>query len=209
MAHADDSKATNKPRARGKPMTDEELAEAYVGPLHPFANVIRIVEYDPAWPKLFEREAERIRGALGDQVLLLEHVGSTSVPGLAAKPTIDILLVIDDSANEAAYLPRMEAAGYILRVREPNRGDHRMFKGPDTSIHLHVFSRGSPEIERMLLFRDRLRANEADRALYEQTKRELAKRRWKYGQNYADAKSEVVEAILSRARQAAAGSGGL
>ncbi len=86
-------------------------------------------EYDPAWPCLFEREAQRIRGALGERALMVEHVGSTSVPGLAAKPIIDILLVVADSADEASYVPDLEAVGYVLRIREPEWHQHRVFKG--------------------------------------------------------------------------------
>ncbi len=158
-----------------------------------------LVEYDPEWPRLFAREAKRIREALGERALQVEHAGSTSVPGLAAKPIIDIVLVVADSADEAAYVPALEAAGYVLRIREPEWFEHRLLKAPN--VNVHVFSPGCPEIERMLLFRDRLRGNESDRDLYERTKRELAEREWKYTQHYADAKSEVVEAILARARE--------
>src|SRR5207247_4664855 len=133
----------------------------------------------------------RIRAALGDRVLQLEHIGSTAVPGLAAKPVIDMILVVANSADEPAYVPALEAAGYTLRGREPDWHEHRRFNGPDTPIGLHVFSQGSPEVDRHLAFRDRLRANPADRELYERTKREPAARRWKYVQNYADAKNDV------------------
>jgi GrpB-like predicted nucleotidyltransferase (UPF0157 family) len=184
------------------PMTEEEIAASHVGPLRPLEGPIQLAEYDPAWPVLFRREAARIRAALEERVLLLEHVGSTSVPGLAAKPRIDILLVVEDSSNEAGYVPSLEAAGYVLQIREPKWHEHRMFKGPDTDINLHVFSRGCPEIERMLLFRDWLCCNPTDRELYERTKRGLAKKKWKYGQNYADAKTEVVLEILQRAQEA-------
>ena len=139
---------------------------------------------------------------LGEQAVLLEHAGSTSVPGLAAKPCIDIVLVVPDSADELAYVPALEAAGYELVVREPQWYEHRVFKGPDTNINLHVFSTGCEEIERMLRFRDWLRTNAADRQLYERTKRELAQRQWKYMQNYADAKTAVVEQIVARALSA-------
>jgi GrpB-like predicted nucleotidyltransferase (UPF0157 family) len=136
---------------------------------------------------------------LGDRVLRLEHVGSTSVPGLAAKPIIDMLLVVADSSAEQDYVPPMEAAGYVLRIREPDWYEHRLFKGPGANINLHVFSAGCVEIDRMLGFRDHLRAHDSDRDLYLQTKRELASRHWKYVQEYADAKTEVVEAIIARA----------
>jgi GrpB-like predicted nucleotidyltransferase (UPF0157 family) len=154
---------------------------------------------------MFAREAERIRQALGDGVVRLEHVGSTSVPGLAAKPRIDILLVVQDSSDEPSYVPVLESAGYVLRIREPNWYEHRVFKGPETDLNLHVFSPGCVEIERMVGFRDWLRRNTDDRALYERTKRELASRPWKYVQHYADAKTEVVEQILARAMAALPG----
>ena len=117
----------------------------------------------PAWPALYEREAARIRSLLGDRVRLLEHAGSTSVPGLAAKPIIDIELAVADSADEPAYVPDLEAGGYVLHGREPDWFEHRLFKGTDPAVNLHVFSAGSPEIDRTLAFRDRLRTDEDDR----------------------------------------------
>ena len=182
------------------PMTEEQMRAVQVGELAPLVGRIQIVDYDPDWPRLFEREAKRVQDTLGNRVLLIEHVGSTSVPGLAAKPKIDVLLVVADSADEQAYVPALEAAAYVLRIREPDWYEHRMLKGPDTDINLHVFSSGCPEIDRMLLFRDWLRNHAADRRLYERTKRELASLDWKYTQNYADAKTAVVEEILARAR---------
>lgn len=137
------------------PMTEEEIQAAHVRPVSALSGPIRLAEYDPAWPQLFGREAGRIRLALGDRIVLLEHVGSTSVPGLTAKPRIDMLLVVADSADEASYVPPLEAAGYVLHIREPDWYQHRLFKGPDTDINLHVFSAGCPEIDRVLLFRDR------------------------------------------------------
>jgi GrpB-like predicted nucleotidyltransferase (UPF0157 family) len=184
------------------PSTEEEIIAARVGQPTVHNGPIYLAEYDPEWPRLFEREADRIRQAIGEQVVQLEHHGSTSVPGLAAKPIIDILLVVPDSSDESAYVPALEAAGYVLRIREPHWFEHRVFKGPDTDVNLHVFTVGCEEIERILLFRDHLRQNDADRELYERTKRELAGRIWKYVQNYADAKSDVVELIIVRARAA-------
>jgi GrpB-like predicted nucleotidyltransferase (UPF0157 family) len=148
---------------------------------------------------MFDAQATRIRLALGDQVRRLEHVGSTSVPGLAAKPIIDVVLAIPDSADEPAYVPPMEAAGYVLRIREPEWLEHRLFRGPDASANVHVFTDGEFEIDRMIAFRDWLRSHDEDRLLYERTKRDLAGRHWKYVQHYADAKTEVVAAIMERA----------
>ncbi|MDA8369263.1 MAG: GrpB family protein [Nocardiopsaceae bacterium] len=173
---------------------------------HLIGGRVVLAEYDPKWPYLYQHESDRIREHLGEEVLELAHVGSTAVPGLVAKPCVDVLLLVADSADEDAYRPRLEKAGYTLYVREPDWHEHRVFKRPDVNVNLHVFSRGSSEPERMLLFRDRLRADEGDRALYARTKRALAKRRWDRTQDYADAKSEVVEQIIARARSAA-GSG--
>jgi GrpB-like predicted nucleotidyltransferase (UPF0157 family) len=175
------------------------MAAVRIGPADVLDGPITLAEYDPAWPELYAQEAERIRAALGDRALLIEHVGSTSVPGLAAKPRIDIVLAVDDSSEERSYVPPLESAGYVLRIREPEWHDHRVLKGPDVDINLHVFSAGCVEIERMIGFRDHLRSNPADRALYERTKRDLAGRTWKYVQHYADAKTELVEEILERA----------
>ena len=184
-------------------MTDEQIQASNVGVPAILNQPVLIVDYDPEWPKLFEREAARIRAALGPHALSIEHVGSTAVPKLAAKPKIDILLVVANSADEATYVPALQNAGYTLQIREPDWYEHRMLKGPDTDINLHVFSEGCEEIERMLRFRNWLRHNADDRQLYEQTKRALAKRTWKYMQNYADAKTTVVAEILARARKAA------
>jgi GrpB-like predicted nucleotidyltransferase (UPF0157 family) len=129
----------------------------------------------------------------------LEHTGSTSVPGLAAKPVIDMTLVVHDSSDESAYVPQLEAVGYRLVIREPHWFEHRVYKGPDTNVNLHTFSPGCPEIDRMVGFRDWLRTHDDDRELYERTKRELATRTWQYVQHYADAKTAVVEAIIARA----------
>jgi GrpB-like predicted nucleotidyltransferase (UPF0157 family) len=178
---------------------EAELQAGRLGKVEVHGKTIELVDYDPAWPGLFEREAEKIRAALGERVLGLEHAGSTSVPGLAAKPIIDIVLTVADSADEGAYVPPLEAAGYELRIRERDWYEHRALKGTDPKVNLHVFSDGCPEIERMTTFRDRLRTNPADRDLYERTKRDLARRTWTYTQDYADAKSDVVEDIIARA----------
>jgi GrpB-like predicted nucleotidyltransferase (UPF0157 family) len=180
--------------------TNEEAMRAVtIGELQVLNGQVQLDEYDPEWPELFEREAARIRDILGARVCLIQHVGSTSVPGLAAKPIIDIVLAVPDSSDEAAYAPAMEAAGYVLRIREPDWFEHRMFKGPDTAINVHVFTDGEAEILRMLAFRDWLRSHDDERLLYERTKRELAAREWKYVQHYADAKTEVVQGIVARA----------
>ena len=179
--------------------TEAELRAVTIGALQPLVGKVLVVEYDPNWPQQFALEASKIRAALGERALLLEHVGSTSVPGLAAKPILDILLGVANSADEASYVPALEHAGYVLRIREPEWFEHRVLKGVDPAVNMHVFSPGCAETERMLLMRNWLRAHDDDRELYARAKRELARRDWQYTQNYADAKTEVVESILARA----------
>ena len=181
------------------PLTEEQILAANVGAPLVLNSPIALSPYDPAWPSRYAALARDIRAALGAKVLTLERVGSTSVPGLSAKPVIDIILAVADSGDESAYVPALEASGYVLKIREPDWFNHRLLKTPDAGVNLHVFTEGCEEIARMLAFRDWLRTHDDDRMLYERTKQELAQRTWKYMQNYADAKSEIVNAILSRA----------
>ena len=189
----------NDAQSNPQALTDEAIRAATVGEPLEHNATIDLAEYDPEWPALYDREAERIGGALGAKALRIEHVGSTSVPGLAAKPLIDIVLVVADTRDEDSYVPPLEAAGYVLRIREPDWFEHRLFKGPDTNVNVHTFSAGCDEVDRMVAFRDWLRTHDEDRDLYLAAKRELAQREWKYVQNYADAKSAVVREIMARA----------
>ena len=182
-----------------KPADEAYLKSVTIGEPKKLTGKVELRDYDPQWPALFAREEARIRAALGERALQVEHAGSTSVPGLAAKPIIDIVLVVADSGDEATYVPALEARGYVLRIREPEDSEHRMFKGPDTDINLHVYSKGCLEIERMLRFRDWLRMHPDDRDRYASAKHELAQRDWTFMQNYADAKTGVVQEILARA----------
>jgi GrpB-like predicted nucleotidyltransferase (UPF0157 family) len=186
------------------PLSEKYLRAHTVGELTPLFSSIHIVDYDPQWPRRFEREAGRIQSVLADRALRVEHVGSTAVPGLPAKPIIDMVLVVADSAEESEYAGPLENIGYQLHIREPGWRQHRMFKAPEQDVNLHVFSASCPEIHRMLAFRDRLRSSESDRELYGRSKRALAQQEWKYTQNYADAKTAVIEEIMSRARSSAA-----
>jgi GrpB-like predicted nucleotidyltransferase (UPF0157 family) len=164
------------------------------------ARPVVIVDHDVAWPDRFEVERARIRAALPD-VRGVEHVGSTSVPGLAAKPIVDIV-VVPAGAIEDAVEP-LEAAGYVLRVVE--RG-HRMLRTPARDVHVHLWS-DADEVRRHLLFRDWLREDSDDRELYAGTKRELATRAWGDTNDYADAKSPVITEITARAEAWAATTG--
>jgi GrpB-like predicted nucleotidyltransferase (UPF0157 family)/predicted N-acetyltransferase YhbS len=157
---------------------------------------IVIADYDPDWPRRFELERARIAAALGELARRIEHIGSTAVPGLAAKPIIDVLVTVADPDDESAFAPELERAGYALRVREP---DHRMFRTPERDVHVHIWSERSTGLARHLAFRDRLRASPEDRAEYELLKRSLAPRKWSDMNRYAEAKGPLIEAILARA----------
>jgi GrpB-like predicted nucleotidyltransferase (UPF0157 family)/RimJ/RimL family protein N-acetyltransferase len=156
---------------------------------------IVLVEYDTNWPTRFEKERTRIRQALGDGAIRIEHIGSTAVPGLAAKPIIDVLVTIADPDDEERFLPALAAAGYEVRVREPG---HRMLRTPSRDVHVHVWRDADPEVHRYLRFRDLLRRSPEDRRAYEQLKRELAQSEWADMNDYADAKGPLIETILAR-----------
>lgn len=159
-------------------------------------RLIEIVDYRSEWVGRFRVEERRIAAALGRTASRIEHVGSTSVPELAAKPIVDIMVTVDDPDDEGRYLAHLEALGYQLRVREPG---HRMFRTPERDVHVHVWAAGGDDEDRHLVFRDWLRTDRADRDLYERTKRDLA-RRYRDMNDYAEAKTGVIEAILGRAR---------
>jgi len=159
------------------------------------AVTITIADYDPAWPTRFERERARVEDAIQDAAIRIEHIGSTAVPGLAAKPIVDILVTVADADDDAAFAAALVEAGYELRVCEPG---HRMFRTPQRDVHVHVWADDDPEVDRYLALRDRLRASPDDRAAYEQLKRELASRDWEDMNHYADAKSGMIVAVLAR-----------
>jgi GrpB-like predicted nucleotidyltransferase (UPF0157 family) len=166
-------------RPKNVPATEEQIRAATVGTRVPLNKTIDLEFYNPEWPRLYAELEQQIREALGAKALMIAHVGSTSVPGLSAKPVIDVVLAVPDSADEGSYLPPLERLGYVLRIREPDWFEHRMLKSPVIDGNVHVFSRGCPEIGRMLAFRDWLRINDDDQKLYERTKQELAARTWK------------------------------
>lgn len=157
-----------------------------------------IAKYNFNWPVIYRRHEARIRAALDATALQIEHIGSTAVPGLAAKPIIDILVAVGDITAEEEYLAPLLAAGYRLRVREPG---HRMVRTPELDVHVHILQIGDDAAGDYLLLRDHLRHNAADRELYERTKRSLAAMEWRDMNAYADAKTDVVTEIKNRARQ--------
>jgi GrpB-like predicted nucleotidyltransferase (UPF0157 family)/predicted ester cyclase len=156
-----------------------------------------ILEYDEAWPARYEIERARIAAAVGSVARRIEHIGSTSIPGLAAKPIIDIVLVVADVDADASFSPALVESGYELRVRE---ADHRMFRTPARDVHIHVYSEGSQEIVDYLDLRDWLRGDADGRERYATVKRSLATQSWRDMNEYAEAKSDVVQDTLRRAR---------
>lgn len=165
-------------------------------------RVIEIVDWSPDWPVRYDHERSRIARALGVGALRIEHIGSTAVPGLGAKPVIDVLVAVADPDDEQSFGPALTDAGYQLRVREPG---HRMFRTTGRDVHVHIWASGSLDERRQLLFRDWLRRSAADARRYEDTKRRLASRDWPDMNLYAEAKTAVVCEIMERAEAWAAG----
>jgi len=209
-----------RPRLPRTPRRPDVTALELVG--GPERVTVTLHEPDEAWAATYLEHRERILDAVraspaagsddgdGDEnaghensgtapSVDVEHIGSTSVPGLAAKPIVDVVVAVDDITAEEDHVDRLIAAGYELRVREPG---HRLVRTPERDVHVHLYERGHPAIDDYLLLRDRLRSDDADRALYESTKRELLDRDWSDMNDYADAKTAVVEAIKARAREA-------
>ena len=180
--------------ARRPDVTTVEL----IGGAEPLA--VGLLEPDDRWAESYREHERRIATALAAVDVAIEHIGSTAVPGLAAKPIVDIAVAVPDITAEEDYLAPLLAAGYRLRVREPG---HRLVRTPERDVHVHLYGRGDPAIDEYLLLRDHLRRDPADRALYESTKRSLMERSWADMNAYSDAKTEVIEAIKARARAAA------
>ncbi len=160
---------------------------------------LELHEHGDAWDRAYRDHRARIREAVAAHDVVVEHIGSTAVPGLAAKPIVDIVVGVDDITAEEDYLEPLLAAGYELRVREPG---HRLVRTPARDVHVHVYERDDPAVEDYLLLRDHLRSDDADRALYENTKRSLLSARWDDMNDYAAAKTDVILAIKERARAA-------
>jgi len=159
-------------------------------------RVLEVIDYDERWPAIFAEHERRLREALEAADVEIEHIGSTSVPGLPAKPIVDIVVAVDDITAEEDYLVPIVAAGYLLRVREPG---HRLVRTPDRDVHVHIFEKGDHAIAKYLVFRDRLRTDADDRALYARTKHALIDRGFNDMNEYSDAKTEVIAAIMQRA----------
>ena len=158
-------------------------------------RAIVLVDHDSSWPVRFQDERAKLTTALGTEAIGIEHIGSTAVPGMVAKPIIDVLVTVADIEDEPRYLPELQRAGYVLRVREPG---HRMVRTPGLDVHVHILPDGDPAVTAYLAFRNNLLSSIADRDLYAATKRRLAQQDWPTMDHYADAKSDVILQILSR-----------
>lgn len=180
-----------KSRPRRPDVTTVEL----VGGIEALA--LELHTHDDRWPSTYLEHRRRIQDALAGCDVQIEHIGSTAVPGLAAKPIIDVVVTMDDITAEEDYLDALLDAGYELRVREPG---HRLVRTPERDVHVHLYERGDPAVAEYLLLRDHLRSDAQDRELYESTKRTLLSQRWDDMNAYADAKSDVILAIKARAR---------
>ena len=170
----------------------------YIKPRERHDGPIFLATYDSEWAVTYDSLATAIRETLGETAVEVEHVGSTSVPGLDAKPIIDIDLIVPDTTDEVSYVGPLEGLGYEFILREPDWFEHRLLRHSEPPVNLHVFSTGCDEHTRMIAFRDRMRADDAMRDRYRDAKRELSGRTWAYVQDYADAKSGVIREILAQ-----------
>ncbi|WP_410811128.1 GrpB family protein [Micromonospora sp. 067-2] len=185
--------------------TPEQVDAGLVGERpRTWASVV-IEEYDPAWAHRFAAVRSSLAEALGGLIIAVEHVGSTAVPGLVAKPVIDIDVLIENTADESSYLPALEGLGYRLVLREPWWQGHRMLLSPAEDVNLHVWPQGAPEPVRHRLFRDWLRSHPQDRELYAASKRRLARDTASRPRDYSLAKNDVIDGIYARIFAAAEG----
>ncbi len=171
--------------------SEAEIAAARL-PRADVPEVVEVVAPDPTWPQRYAVVRDRVLAALADRVLALEHVGSTSVPGLWAKPVVDVDLTVADPADEDRWLPDLERAGFVLRVREPEWEQHRCLRGSEPAVNLHVWPPGAREAQRHLLFRDHLRAHPDARERYAEVKRDVAAHGFTDAMLYNNAKAAFV-----------------
>lgn len=181
-------------------LTPEQMAQRVVGarPAEVTSPIV-IEPYDPAWPSRYADHERRIRAALGPLALAVEHVGSTAVPGLAAKDRVDIDLIVADPADEDSYVPALSSAGYTLRTREPHWYEHRCLWTDSHDVSVHVFGPDCDEHLRHLVFRDWLRTHPEDRDAYAAGKLKSAAENPMSMSKYVGGKGPVIVEILIRA----------
>ena len=158
---------------------------------------VRLDRSSDEWPLKYERVSQQIGRVLGVRAKRVEHIGSTAVPGLDAKPIVDILLELDDVDDQDIH-QALAGIGLAPIVDEPG---HRMFRTAAGDVHVHLWASDDSEIERHILFRDWLRENEMDRRLYKREKYRLAAMEWPTQNDYAEAKTPVINEIVARARE--------
>lgn len=163
----------------------------------PKAENIEVEAYSPSWAELFQTLRQGIAAALAGKTLAIEHIGSTAVPGLPAKPVIDIDVIVDDPENEDTYVPALTAMGYTLTVREHSWYRHRMLRLDSPRVNVHVFGPDCPEYIRHILFRDWLCTHPQDRSLYADAKTQ-AKDGADTVQTYNMRKQAVVREIYTK-----------
>jgi GrpB-like predicted nucleotidyltransferase (UPF0157 family) len=165
-------------------------------------KIVLVVKYDARWPAEFERAAEELRGAMREALTNIHHIGSTSVPGLQAKPVIDMLATVRDLDAADRCRSRMQALGYEA-MGEFGIAGRRYFRRNDArgvrTHQLHAFEAGSPHVERHLAFRDYLRGHADIAARYAALKQALAERFHKNIEGYMDGKDEFIKEVEARA----------
>jgi len=163
---------------------------------------VEVVDYNPIWPEQFQEEAVQIRRALGQELVATYHMGSTSVPGIKAKPIIDILAEVRDIDKIDELNENLARLGYEAKGEFGIRGRRFFIKndGQVRTHHLHVFQSGHPEIERVLTFRDYLCAHPQDARAYEQLKEELAHKYPQDRESYTEGKTDFIRELDRKAR---------
>ncbi|MCH7342003.1 GrpB family protein [Pelomonas sp. CA6] len=185
---------TREPWPTAAEITRFELGDPTENPWvlgRPRVESIEVQPHDPSWLSTFRELGQALAAALSERARAIEHVGSTAVPGLAAKPVIDIDLIVEDPDDEDAYLPALQSLGYVLTVRERSWYGHRMLRLEAPRAHVHVFGRRCPEHVRHLLFRDWLREHPEERERYAE-----AKQRARVGVDTAQAYNQRKEAVV-------------
>ena len=163
---------------------------------------VTVVDYDPGWPAQFEMESDRLRKVLGDEILSSEHIGSTSIPGMCAKPVIDILLVVRDIRRIDRFNESMHSLGYMAKGEFGIPGRRFFLRGiPLRTHHVHMFQSGSPEIQRHRDFRDYLTAHPEVARRYCELKRELASRHEFDIDAYCQGKDEFMKSVEKKANE--------
>jgi GrpB-like predicted nucleotidyltransferase (UPF0157 family) len=178
-------------------LTEGQLQSISVGQRDTRRSAIELVPNDPAWAGHFARLSRDIRSALGSRLIAVEHVGSTAIPGLPAKPIIDIDATIYNPADESGYRDVLEGLGFALTIREPEWHQHRMFKLSDPRTNLHIYADNCSLPMRDVAFRDLLRNDRQAALAYSELKRELSSQEWSSSQHYAEGKSELIIDLLS------------